>query len=521
MNFTFPTQPLLKSTGELLVLAVFESDFGGKGERSEGLIAADKALKKLLLPAATQEGFKGKADQTFLFHTHGKLRAPRVLLLGLGNRARFVPETLRLAAGRAAKQAARLKVRELALSIPSVPDMALAVRAAVEGILLGSYRFDRYRTQGRDEKSERRLETVKLVPAASAVSRKQLSSAVALGTMVGEATNWARDLVNEPARVMTPTRLAEEAQRSAKAHGLKITVGGKNEIEKLHMGMFLGVTAGSAEPPRLIHIVYQPKSQRAAARAPLALVGKAITFDSGGLSLKTADGMVDMKTDMAGSAAVLGAMQVIAQLAPPFPVHAFIGACENMPSGTAYRPGDVLISRLGKTVEITNTDAEGRLVLGDMLTWAAEHKPFAIVDLATLTGACMVALGHYITGVFGDDDDLVSDVLASARRAGEEMWRLPIHELHKDALKSEIADMKNSGERWGGAINAAVFLREFVGNTPWAHLDIAGPSQSPKDRGYHSKGGTGVGVRTLVELVLQKAEEQASAEPTEPGTRAA
>jgi leucyl aminopeptidase len=230
-----------------------------------------------------------------------------------------------------------------------------------------------------------------------------------------------------------------------------------------------------------------------------------------------------MKTDMAGSAAVLGAMKVIGALKPPFPVHAFIGACENMPSGTAYRPGDVLVSRLGKTVEITNTDAEGRLVLGDILTWAAEHEPEQIIDLATLTGACMVALGHYIVGAFGDDEEAMQAVLGAAWSAGEELWRMPIHDLQKDALRSEIADMKNSGERWGGAINAAHFLREFVGETPWVHLDIAGPSQSPKERGYFGKGATGVGVRTLVELVRRRTSELEAgleAEGEQPAARA-
>jgi leucyl aminopeptidase len=273
------------------------------------------------------------------------------------------------------------------------------------------------------------------------------------------------------------------------------------------MGMFLAVAQGSAQEPRLIHLRYSPRG--GGAGAPLALVGKAITFDSGGLSLKTAEGMVDMKTDMAGSAAVLAAMRVVGEyLKPPFPVHAFIGACENMPSGTAYRPGDVLVSRLGKTVEVTNTDAEGRLVLGDILAWAVEHRPAAIVDLATLTGACVVALGHYIVGAFGEHEATMQALLEAARAAGEDVWRMPLHELQKDTLRSEVADMKNSGERWGGAITAAMFLKEFVGSTPWVHLDIAGPSQSPKERGYHSKGATGVGVRTLVELVRRRAQQQ-------------
>jgi leucyl aminopeptidase len=316
---------------------------------------------------------------------------------------------------------------------------------------------------------------------------------------------------------MTPSILTEHAKTVAKAAGLAIKVQGRKEIEALKMGMFLGVTRGSIEEPKLVQISYVPTDAEAAKRAPLALVGKAITFDSGGLSLKTAEGMVDMKTDMAGAAAVISAMEVIAFLKPPFPVHAFFGACENMPSGNAYRPGDILVSRLGKTVEITNTDAEGRLVLGDVLALANELKPAAIVDLATLTGACIIALGNYIVGAFGDDDTLMWSVLESARAAGEELWRMPVTELQRDALRSEVADMKNSGERWGGSINAALFLKEFTGDTPFVHLDIAGPSQSPRERGYLSKGATGVGVRTLVELVRNRtAQLESTVEPIEP-----
>ncbi len=273
------------------------------------------------------------------------------------------------------------------------------------------------------------------------------------------------------------------------------------------MGLFLGVAKGSSEEPRLIHLAYIPRDPEHAKERPLALVGKAITFDSGGLSLKTTEGMLDMKSDMAGAAAVLGAMRVIALLRPPFPVRAFMGACENMPSGTAYRLGDVLTSRLGKTVEVTNTDAEGRLVLGDMLAWANEHNPSEIIDLATLTGACVVALGHYIAGAFGQDEPMIKSLLAAGASAGERFWQMPITELQRDALKSEIADLKNAGDRWGAAISAALFLKEFVGDTPWVHLDIAGPSMSPKERGYFSKGATGMGVRTLVEYVRRRSLE--------------
>jgi leucyl aminopeptidase len=266
------------------------------------------------------------------------------------------------------------------------------------------------------------------------------------------------------------------------------------------MGMFLGVTRGSAEPPRLVQVSYVPRG--AAGKAPLVLVGKAITFDSGGLSLKPTESMVTMNTDMAGAAAVLAAMRVVAGLRPPFPVHAVLGACENMPGGRAYKPSDVLRAFDGKTVEITNTDAEGRLVLGDVLAWAGKAlRPAAMVDVATLTGACVVALGNTTAGLFGPDGKVVDAVLAAARVAGEDVWRLPLTPALEENLESDRADMKNTGERWGGAITAAHFLHRFAGDVPWAHLDIAGPSHAGKERGYVVPGGTGFGVRTLVELV--------------------
>ncbi|HUB05443.1 MAG TPA: leucyl aminopeptidase, partial [Myxococcales bacterium] len=366
---------------------------------------------------------------------------------------------------------------------------------------LGAYRFDRYRSK----KSSRRasLDHLTLLEATRAGAR-QAAAEVGQAADVAAAVAWARDLVNEPAGVMTPRKLADEASRMARAHGLRCEVRGPAEIRRLRMGMFLGVAQGSAEEPRLIHLAWEPRGA-AGRRAPFCIVGKAITFDSGGLSLKTNEGMLDMKTDMAGAAAALGAMRAIAGLRPPFPVHAFMGACENMPGGRAYKLGDVLVSRAGKTVEITNTDAEGRLVLGDVLAWANDWKPAALVDLATLTGACMVALGMNTAGLFSPDDPLAGELLSAAHAAGEDLWRLPLTDQLRDGLKSDIADMKNTGERWGGAITAALFLREFVGKTPWAHLDIAGPSFSHRERGYVPKGGTGVGVRTLVEWVRQRA----------------
>jgi leucyl aminopeptidase len=300
---------------------------------------------------------------------------------------------------------------------------------------------------------------------------------------------------------MHPGQLAKEALDVAKAGGLKAEILGRKELEKLKMQMFLGVAQGSAHEPKLIHLWWEPAGAKARKEKPLALVGKAITFDSGGLSLKPADSMMTMKCDMGGGAAILGAMRIVAELKPAFPVHAFIGACENMPSGTAQRPGDVVRARNGKTVEVLNTDAEGRLVLGDVLAWAVEHEPAAIIDLATLTGAITVALGPYMTGLYATDDALAGEILAGAKKAGEEMWRMPLNDGLMELIKGPVADLKNTGGRYGGSITAALFLREFVGKVPWAHLDIAGPAYIEKDRGYDARGGTGHGVRTLVEVV--------------------
>jgi leucyl aminopeptidase len=505
MQFTVAVADAAQAKGELLVIPVFEDSLAQEKGVPAALRSADAALGGLLLTSAKREGFGGKPDQSWTFHTHGKLPANQVVLLGLGKHDGFKLEALRIAAGRAAKTAGKVRSARISFALPAGPPSEESAKAAVEGLVLGAYRFDRYRTTQREENGAPRLEEVQLLLPGEKRPTLSTKRAIELGQKIAEATNWARSLVNEPASVITPTRLAEEARKIAEAGGLKFSIGGRKQIEKLKMGMFLAVAQGSAEKPKLIRLSYVPKNVRHAGRAPIALVGKAITFDSGGLSLKTAEGMVDMKTDMAGSAAVLGAMKVIAELHPPFPVHAFMGACENMPSGTAYRPGDILLSRLGKTVEVTNTDAEGRLVLGDVLTWANEHKPAAIIDLATLTGACVVALGNFIVGAFGNDQPLTRSVLAAAGHAGEEAWELPISDLQKDALRSEVADMKNSGERWGAAINAAVFLREFVGATPWVHLDIAGPSSSPRERGYLTKGATGVGVRTVVEFIRRRA----------------
>ena len=476
--------------------------FAEEAPRPNGAVAeVNQALAGQLVRAATEEGFRGKPDQTFVLHTHARLPATRVVLVGTGPRERIDSEALRQAAGRAVKMAQRLRARSIAMAVPGNPTETLGPVA--EGAALGAYRFDHYRTEGRDEHVA--LEAVRLLLPDGAARSRALEDVLERVLHVANAANFARTLVNEPAGHLTPEALAEEASRAAKGRGLEVRVSGPRELKKLRMGMFSAVGQGSQNTPRLVEIAYRPRKASEAKARPVSLVGKAITFDSGGLSLKSAENMADMKTDMAGSAAVIGALQVAAELAPPFPVLGYLGAAENMPSGAAYRPGDILVSRLGKTVEVTNTDAEGRLVLGDVLAYAVERDPVALVDLATLTGACVVALGHWVAGLFSNSDPLADELLSAAGRAGESFWRLPLVDLQKETLRSEVADMKNHGDRWGGAISAAIFLREFVGNTPWAHLDIAGPALAPRERGYQGKGATGIGVRTLAAFLEKRA----------------
>jgi leucyl aminopeptidase len=383
------------------------------------------------------------------------------------------------------------------------------VQALAEGACLGAYSFDRYKK----EKKPLKLTSVQILAPDERAARPRrgarstqpagLSEAARRGCRIAEATCLARDLVNEPPGRVTPKELTAAARKVARDYGLDIEVLGRAQIEKLDMNLFLGVAQGSEEEPQLVRLSYSPK--KANGGRPVALVGKAITFDSGGLSLKTAQGMEDMKTDMAGAAAVIAAMSLVAEMKPAFSVQGYFGACENLPSGSAYKPGDVLVARNGISVEVLNTDAEGRLVLGDVLAWANETKPSAIVDLATLTGAILVALGPWTAGLFSNDDALANEVLAAASAAGESAWRLPLPPDMEELIKSPIAELKNIGGRWGGSITAALFLQHFVGNTPWVHLDIAGASSIEKEKGYNPRGATGAGVRLLAEWLRRRA----------------
>ena len=510
-----PTRSVaVKTTGSPAVrvpadgLALFVTEQDVEGEWTTALAAVDAALHGHLRAAARAERFLGKPEQELSLATLGRLPARRVYLLGLGSAGRVAEqsrqhghEPVRAAVGRACRAAVRAGARSLAIAVPElVPDdIPGAARAAVEGALLGAYTFERYRKP--DHTRPPGLGSILLAVPERAERSAELSRAVALARQVASAVVWARDLVNLGPADCTPTRLAEAAAELGRASRLQVRIRGPRQIAALRMGLFLGVARGSAEPPRLVQVSYRPRGA-AARRRPVVLVGKAITFDAGGLSLKQTESMVTMHTDMAGSAAVLGAMRVVALLSPPFPVHAVLGACENMPGGRAYKPSDVLRAVDGQTVEVTNTDAEGRLVLGDLLAWAGKTlRPMAMVDVATLTGACMVALGMTTAGLFGPDGKVVDAVLSASHAAGEDVWRMPLTEALEEQLKSERADLKNTGERWGSAITAAHFLHRFARDVPWAHLDIAGPAHAPKDHGYLASGGTGFGVRTLVELV--------------------
>ena len=498
---------------DLLAVCVREGSVAGGKVADAHLHDLDSALGGLVRECAGQEEFAGKEGQALSLHTHGKAGPQRLLVLGLGkhadpDRAR---DGLRAAAARAVKMARPAGARTLALVWPHAAaaeeDLARDVQALAEGASLGAYSFDKYKKEkkplklarvqilARDERSARR--------GGEARARAGLAAAARLGTRIAEATCLARDLVNEPAGRITPRELAAAARRVARENGLQIEVLGRAQIEKLEMNLFLGVARGSVEEPQLVRLSYVPR--RANAAKSVALVGKAITFDSGGLSLKTAQGMEDMKTDMAGAAAVIAAMSLVAEIEPPFPVHGFFGACENLPSGTAYKPGDVLVGRNGVSVEVLNTDAEGRLVLGDVLAWAAEREPAAMVDLATLTGAILVALGPWTAGLFSNDDHLAAEMQGAAKAAGEAVWRMPLPPDMEELIKSPVADLKNTGGRFGGSINAALFLQHFVGKTPWAHLDIAGPGSLEKEKGYNPRGGTGAGVRLLAEWLRRRA----------------
>ncbi len=434
--------------------------------------------------------FTGKALESAILHGPPGMKAKRLVVAGGGRRDKFGSAEARNVAGAVVRNLQGKGVKHLAFALGELEGNEWAT-AVVEGALLGGFEPDKHKTD--PTKNDRRIEALTVVGGSL--------TAVERGRVLGEAQNFSRKLANEPSNLMTPMCLARAAQKMAGQQGLECEVLDQDRMQRLGMGSLLGVAQGSAEPPALIIVSYKPPGT-VSSKDHLALIGKGVTFDTGGVSIKPADGMEKMKYDMAGGAAVLGAMQAIAQLQPPIPVTAFIPAVENMVGSRAQRPGDIVISLAGKTIEVLNTDAEGRLILIDAMTYAQQQGCTHMVDAATLTGAIVVALGHIHVGAFTNNDAFLEKVLGVAKAEGEKMWHMPLDDEYKDYLKSAFADLPNIGGRWGGAITAAMFLREFAGETPWVHLDIAGTAWLDDAKPYMAKGPTGVCVRTFVGLAM-------------------
>ena len=469
---------------DALVCGAFSGD--GSPELSSSAQQLDNALDGYLSEHVADTAFRGKASEVLVVPTHRKLPAKRIVLVGLGDRDEVGALVVRRAAAAAVKTSKEARVIASCLH----EEVEGSAAGTVEGFLLGSHKGPSYKK----DKKPSKIERIEFLGAnATDVDR---------GSAYAEATTRARDLVNEPASVLTPDVFAARARDLADSSGLETTIFEEEELRSRGFGGLLAVASGSDVPPRLIHLRYSPEG----ATRRIALVGKGVTFDSGGLSLKDARGMETMKTDMGGGAAVIGAMSVLSRLNPTVQVDAYVPTTENMPGPSALRPGDVIHHYGGRTTEVLNTDAEGRLILGDALAYAAEQKPDVIVYVATLTGAMTVALGRKITGVFATTDDLWNQIDTASKSVGEMMWRMPLFDEYAKSLDSDVADAQNIGARFGGAVVAALYLRAFVPkDIPWAHLDIAGPGRIETSDELNAKGGTGVATRTLLAWLEGKA----------------
>ena len=492
---------------QIQVPAIIVNLFEGVQKPGGATGAVDQALDGAISQLIADGEIKGKKGENTLIHTFGKIGPSRVLVAGLGSQEDFTQERVREVMASSSRYLRKLGMERIATiahgSGIAGLDVGASAQAIAEGSTLGLYRFKNYLTKNEDGSKE--LDEILIVERDSG-ELGELEKGVQRGRLMAEAAILARDMVNEPANVLTPTRMAEIATQVADEEGLSIKVLDRKHMEELGMGAFLGVAKGSDQPPKLIVLEYRGDPDNSS--RVLGLVGKGITFDTGGISIKPAGGMEDMKGDMAGGASVIGAMKAIGQLKPKVNVTGIIAATENMPGGSAQRPGDVVRSMSGKTIEVINTDAEGRLVLADALYYARQIGVTNIVDVATLTGAMVVALGHACSGVMGNDQELMDRIMKVGQSTGERIWQLPMYEEYKEQLKSNVADVKNIGGRPAGSITAAQFLAEFTEDTSWAHLDIAGTYLSSREKGYLVKGGTGVPTRTLISLALEYAQSE-------------
>jgi len=475
-------------------LAVVVLNDGAKDKPKVTVQTEDAAVRAAVESVIASGEVTAKAFEVTFIHAPAKVKAKRLLLVGGGKSKTFSHFDLRRVVGTAVRALKPRGIRNLAFAAPSGIASDRGVKAAVEGAFVGDFDVDTY-------KSDRKDRSVESFTVVASGDEKRLRQALDEGRIIGESQNFTRDLVNEPSNHMTPTILGERAKKMAKEVGLKCEVFGADKIKELKMGAFWGVAQGSDEPPALIVLRYEPSG--APATPVLGLVGKGITFDTGGISIKPADGMEKMKYDMAGGAAMLGAMRALAQLKPSHKVIAIILATENMPSGKAQKPGDIQTAMSGKTIEIINTDAEGRLVLADGLCYARQLGCTHLIDAATLTGAVVVALGYANAGIFASDDDMYAQFSKALDKAGEKFWRLPLEEEYTEMMRSSIADLINSGGRWGGACTAAGFLKEFAEDTPWIHLDIAGTAWMEEQKPWIAKGPTGIAVRGLIEYARE------------------
>ncbi len=452
---------------DILVVNLFE------GEKTSSDLANEYAVE--------QDNFKGKFGETYLLPTYGKEPFRKVLVLGLGKKEEFCPNKMREAVAKAVKKAMQMEAKRVAFSFEGI-DFDYSEQFTM-GAFIADYRFDKYKSEKKDNK------VVEVYVQAS-------EEGVRKAEKIAAAMTFTRNLANEPAQFATPTELAYIAQD----FGLDTKIYDKEECEKMGMGAFLAVGRGSAEEPKFIHMKYtceNPKKR-------IAIIGKGICFDSGGLDIKPASSMLTMKDDMSGAACVLGIMSIIKEFNPQVEVHGLIAACENMPGSKAYKPGDILTAKNGKTIEVDNTDAEGRLTLADALCYACELGVDEVIDIATLTGACMVALGSNAAGIMGNDEDFIKRLIDVGSRNGEKYWQLPLWDEYFESLKSEIADMKNTGSRWGGASAAGVFLQKFVKDVKWAHIDIAGTAFLEKPQKELIAGASGAGVRTLLNYIIEQ-----------------
>jgi leucyl aminopeptidase len=498
LSFSTPSE---LETESLVAIALDHAEKNGnhsapnKTEKPQlKLASGDTAVQSVAADLLISGEVNGRPFETNLLHKPAGLKAKRLLLISGGSAKKFSSYDLRRIAGTAVRTLKSRGIRGFAFIAPPTIPAEEAVRAIVEGALVGNFDPDYYRSDRKDQK----IDAITIVASGNS-DKAALEKAAHEAQIIGESQNFTRDLVNEPSNRMTPTILADRASKMCQEVGLKCEVYGADKIKELKMGAFWGVAQGSDEPPALIVMRYEPAG--APEKPVLGLVGKGITFDTGGISIKPADNMEKMKYDMAGGATMIGAMRAIALLKPKVKVIGIVCATENMPSGKAQKPGDVQIAMSGKSIEIINTDAEGRLVLADGLFYARQLGCTHLVDAATLTGAVVVALGYANAGIFANDEAIYERFHRANDEAGEKMWRLPLDDEYKDNIKSSIADIVNSGGRWGGAINAAMFLKEFAEDTPWIHLDIAGTAWTEEQKPWIAKGPSGIALRSLVEFV--------------------